>query len=98
MKKDYLKNKTYDELKRKKIAEEKPDTPKTNPIELNDSDCLEIVELFRDGKSWREIQKTWRKNGKVASKKQIQNVEKYWKEELEKKRPEKDGGKQEKKV
>ena len=81
--KNYLKNKTYDELK----MIEKEKTPVETIIEPTDEEKLEMIDLLRDGKSVNEVKKECKRAGLSFKTSQIKAVVGEWKEALKEKKP-----------
>lgn len=84
MTKDYLKNKTYDELKVIEKAEKKKIE---NIIEPTDTEKLEMIELLRNGKSVAEVKKECKRGTLSFKTSQIRAVVGEWKEALAEKKP-----------
>jgi len=95
MTKEYLKNKTYDEIK---VIEKSEKKDASNLIEPTDKEKLEVIYLLRNGKSIGEIKKEWKRDNLSLSKAQIKAIEADWKEALKEKKPKEENPKKEKKV
>ena len=83
--KDYLKNKTYDELKVIEKAEKEKKIE--NIIEPTDTEKLEMIELLRNGKSVGEVKKECKRGTLSFKTSQIRAVVGEWKEALAEKKP-----------
>ena len=81
--KDYLKNKTYDELKKIEKTEKKS---VENIIEPTDQEKLDMIELLRNGKSVAEVKKECKRGTLSFKKSQIEAVVSEWKEALAEKK------------
>ena len=78
MVKDYLKNKTYDDLKRN----DKEAQVKSNLLEMTDEEKLGVIELLKDGKKPADIKNVFKRDTKSFTTGQIKSVERDWKEAL----------------